>query len=312
MSKIKDILSVIVGYAKERRFHFFVLCGFCALFFVESIQFTMIKVNEFNTKVSEVTASERSDDVFAKLVMLNSSTENSIYKDTANRLDAIGAKLDIMDSTIEPDQKRRVLIKTVREAIASNSREANNIRTLNRIAIAIVDNSYKYNLSIASVLAQMKQESGFKVRAASHAGAKGLMQIIDPTADEIAHELGRSRYNIWHIETNVEFGCHYMAKMLNVFENDFIDALRGYNFGPHNVKKVKSGQVDYSRSIVSERAGVEIHVLIDKRGKILLDDNDNVIIVREEHMYPLETIGYIENIIKNRAIFSEYGLDKIE
>jgi len=257
------------------------------------------------------------------LTMISTSSFNDISSNLKSqeeearvKLNALNSKLDILDSAIKPDEKRRMLIKTVREAIQDNTDKNVDIRTLNRIAISIVDHSYIYNLSIAKVLAQMKQESNFNPRAESRAGAKGLMQIIDTTAEEIAQELGKKRYNIWDINTNIEFGCYYMAKMLDHYDHDYIYALRAYNFGPHNVDKVKVGEADYSIVIEVEDNGNTTQYLVDRKGRFLTNDNGEKITVEgevpEDYRYPLETQGYIKYIQANKVTFSEYGLDKVE
>lgn len=309
---IFNAYSATKTYANKHKFHFFTICLFGLLGFAFSGQLAYIKKLESDIRDLDKSKNEMISQLEKSLRVQDATIEETLTKSMDKRVTALNSRLDIMDSSIQPDEKRRMLIKTVRDAIKDNTSQSLSVRTLNRIAIAVVDNAYKYDLSIAAVLAQMKQESNFDVNAQSHAGARGLMQIIAPTADEIAHELNRTRYNIWNIETNIEFGCYYMSKMLHVFENNYQDALRAYNFGPHNVKKVKAGEADYSNSILIDKDGVELHVLIDKRGQPLLDDNNKLIIVEEEHKYPLETRDYVVYIKRNREIFSEYGLDKNE
>lgn len=250
-----------------------------------------------------------------EIVRLNNELSQQ-REDSNIRLASLGSKLDILDSTVKPDEKRRQLIKLVRDAITENSANPPDIRTLNRIAIAIVDNSYTYNLTIAQVLAQMKAESDFNVKAQSRAGAKGLMQIMDATAEMIAAELGRPRYNIWDINTNVEFGCYYMAKRLHEFDGDYVYALRAYNFGADNVKKVIAGEMDMSMVREVNEDNKVVRYLSDRRGNFLQNDSGQRIVVNntipEEYRYPLETQNYVKSILKNRIVFRGYGLDKVE
>ena len=310
MATIKVWFQSVKRYAVARKFHFFVLCCLGVLFFIETSQFAMLQTTHYKMEKDELQEYISSQSKI--MAEVDSETREMLTKKLETKFATISSRIDIVDSAIKPDEKRRMLIKTVRDAIKDNTDTPVSIRTLNRIAIAVVDNSFKYNLSIAGVLAQMKQESNFNAKAESHAGAKGLMQIIDPTAEEIASKLGRSRYNIWDIETNIEFGCFYMAEMLHVFENDFIYALRAYNFGPHNVKRVKFEGADYGRSVEREVNGVMKSVVADKRGEPELDDEGQMIVVTEDHRYPRETRGYVVNIVKNRGLFAEYGLDKVE
>jgi transglycosylase-like protein with SLT domain len=290
-----------VNYARSHTFHFAT-----ALLLVVSVVSQCVIVYGMNKTNTELKA---------KVSELNTELEIQ-ESDMSTRMASLNSKFDILDSTVKPDEKRRQHIKLVRDAITSSTNNPPDIRTLNRIAIAIVDHSYTYNLSIAKVLAQMKQESNFNPLAESRAGAKGLMQVIDDTAAEIADDLGRKRYNIWDISTNVEFGCYYMAKMLDHYKHDYVYSLRAYNFGPHNVDKVIAGEADYSiiREVIENDKTVQY--LVDRRGRFLQDDNQQRIIivgeVPEELRYPLETQRYIKHIVQFRRDFSEMGLDRIE
>lgn len=228
----------------------------------------------------------------------------------------LGARIDTLDSTIDPELKRRALVKSIRDAITENTDTRLSIQQLNRISNAVIDYSYEQHISIAMVLAQMKAESEFNVNAKSHAQAKGLMQILDhpqrSTADEIAGELGYRGYNIWDIRVNVRFGCYYIRKMLTAMNNNYEDALRAYNFGPHKVAALKAGELDYSLSKIVVEDGVETQYLVDKYGEFVVDDEGNRVVVQEEHKYPRETRIYVERVKKYRALFAKYGLDKVE
>ncbi len=89
------------------------------------------------------------------------------------------------------------------------------------------------DVSEALVYAVMRQESGFRARVKSPAGASGLMQIIDPTARRIAEELGRT-YDPAHLDVphhNIEYGSYYLGKLQSHFEHPALVAA-AYNAGP--------------------------------------------------------------------------------
>jgi soluble lytic murein transglycosylase len=90
------------------------------------------------------------------------------------------------------------------------------------------------------VLSLIRQESAFFDRAVSSSGALGLMQIIPPTADEIAGELGVKNLKLpeelFDPNRNIQFGVHYIGKMLKQFEQHVPLALAAYNAGPHRLK----------------------------------------------------------------------------
>jgi soluble lytic murein transglycosylase len=99
--------------------------------------------------------------------------------------------------------------------------------------------SEKYDIDPYLILAIIKNESKFDKNAKSTAGAKGLMQIVDSTADEVATELKLSEFESNHIfdpETNIEIGTKYFAKILSEFDNNNLLAVAAYNAGPSKVK----------------------------------------------------------------------------
>lgn len=77
----------------------------------------------------------------------------------------------------------------------------------------------------------MHQESSFKYRAVSPKGARGLMQLMPPTAMRFGVT------NIFEPKQNIEGGARYMAFLLNRFDNDVPLALAGYNAGEGAVEK---------------------------------------------------------------------------
>ena len=99
--------------------------------------------------------------------------------------------------------------------------------------------SEKYNLSELLLLSVIYQESHFGAQAASGAGARGIMQLMPATAEQIATETGfLSTFEASDLDVpyyNLELGSNYLARMLYVFEGDDYQALAAYNAGPGNV-----------------------------------------------------------------------------
>lgn len=81
-----------------------------------------------------------------------------------------------------------------------------------------------------------KQESGYNPRAVSTSNAMGLMQMIPPTAKEIADDLKLGKLNLpddmFEASRNIPMGTHYVAKMLGQFKGHVPLALAAYNAGP--------------------------------------------------------------------------------
>lgn len=85
-----------------------------------------------------------------------------------------------------------------------------------------------------------RQESQFATDAVSHAGARGLMQLMPGTAQEQAGKMYLS-YNrsslIEDPQYNMRLGAGYFARMMDVFGGSYPLAVAAYNAGPGNVGK---------------------------------------------------------------------------
>ncbi len=95
----------------------------------------------------------------------------------------------------------------------------------------IVNSSRRYNIDPLLIYAQMHQESSFKLKALSHKGASGLMQLMPATA----RRLGVT--NIYDPKQNIDGGVKYMRMLLDMFGQDVNLALAGYNAGEGAVMK---------------------------------------------------------------------------
>lgn len=85
-----------------------------------------------------------------------------------------------------------------------------------------------------------RQESQFDRQAISHAGARGMMQLMPGTAREVAGKLGMS-YDAGSLTAdtnyNLTLGSTYFQQMLSYFGGSFPLAVAAYNAGPGNVNK---------------------------------------------------------------------------
>jgi len=92
----------------------------------------------------------------------------------------------------------------------------------------------------ALALAVIRQESQFDPRAVSPAGARGLMQLMLPTAQDMANMLGvetsRSKL-LSDPEHNVSLGMAYLDHMLDTQDGSYVRAIASYNAGPGRVRQ---------------------------------------------------------------------------
>ncbi len=86
------------------------------------------------------------------------------------------------------------------------------------------------------IFAVIRQESFFDPNAVSHAGAKGLMQLMDLTAAEVAGKLNVSEYNLFSPEISIRFGSFYLSEMKRRLSGQSIQAVCAYNAGLSRVR----------------------------------------------------------------------------
>ncbi len=88
------------------------------------------------------------------------------------------------------------------------------------------------------VLAVIRQESNFDIRAESSAGAKGLMQLMPRTA-KLEAKMMRQPYSPNALtskpSTNVALGSHYLGRLLDRYDGHPALALAAYNAGESRV-----------------------------------------------------------------------------
>jgi len=90
------------------------------------------------------------------------------------------------------------------------------------------------------VHAIIRQESAFNLKAVSHAGARGLMQLMPATASRVAkkNRLRYVRQKLTEDEAyNLRIGQAYLADLLQKFNNSYILSLAAYNAGPARVQR---------------------------------------------------------------------------
>jgi soluble lytic murein transglycosylase len=133
----------------------------------------------------------------------------------------------------------------------------------------------------------MRQESSFDVAAVSSSGARGLMQLMPPTAAAVAKNLGES-VSIPSLTVdagaNMRLGTAYLEEVLTQFDGWLPLAAAAYNAGPHRVSQWLTDMGD-------PRAGP-------------IDMVDWI------ELIPLsETRNYVQRVIENTTVYRAHQRD---
>ena len=139
-------------------------------------------------------------------------------------LEEARAWLDAMSKKLE----RRVPDRTIRE----------------ELLVTVHYEAKRAALDPQLVLGLIQVESNFRKYAVSSAGARGYMQVMPFWVKQI----GRPEHNLFHLRTNLRYGCVILKHYLEIEKGDLFRALGRYNGS--------LGQADYPRMV--ERAWVTI------------------------------------------------------
>jgi soluble lytic murein transglycosylase len=104
----------------------------------------------------------------------------------------------------------------------------------------IQDSAASQQLDPALIFGLIRQESAFDEGADSPAGAKGLMQVMPKTGQQIAASLKDTwthEASLFNPNVNVKYGSFYYKKLLKQFGGHYLLATAAYNAGPNRVKR---------------------------------------------------------------------------
>ncbi len=118
------------------------------------------------------------------------------------------------------------------------------------------------------VMSLTRQESAFNPRAVSTSSAMGLMQLIPPTAREVAQKLGYKKIEIpedlFRPEVNIAMGTFYVADMLKTFKSTVPFALAAYNAGPTRMNIWIASRDDVQSQLTKASSSPEDEIWFDE------------------------------------------------
>lgn len=98
----------------------------------------------------------------------------------------------------------------------------------------------EFNVDPLLIFSIIKAESNFNEKAHSSSGAKGLMQLMEATALEIANKINEpliEQDSLLEPEKNIMIGTKYYAELLKSYDGNMLLALTAYNAGMGNVNE---------------------------------------------------------------------------
>jgi len=104
----------------------------------------------------------------------------------------------------------------------------------------VIRSAEKYQVDPFFVFSIIRQESIFDPQAFSPSEARGLMQITPKTANFLAEERGdqfSEPEKLFEVDLNIDYGVHYLSKLLLIFNGSLRLAAAGYNTDYLKVKE---------------------------------------------------------------------------
>lgn len=138
--------------------------------------------------------------------------------------------------------------------------------------------SEEQNIDPLLTFAIIKAESNFNPEVVSNSDAKGLMQLMESTASEIANKMNVEYIEndtIFDPEVNIMVGTKYFKELLDLYGGNQLLAMTAYNAGRGNVNRwIESG--------------------------VIKNDGSNI-----ENIPFKETNNYVRKIIRDYRIYQE-------
>ena len=120
--------------------------------------------------------------------------------------------------------------RTIPEATINNLGAIGNKKIESIIHPIILKAASRHQIDPALIKAIIMAESGYKIKAISKRGAKGLMQLMPETAEDLGVT------DIFNPKENISGGVRYFKQLVKQFDGDIKLALAAYNAGSGKVR----------------------------------------------------------------------------
>lgn len=198
---------------------------FCVAFLITTSIYASAAIEERNTNMmvlekaleldAQITTEHRNSRIMIEAAALDDIIDQGSY--------ITQAEIDQMKITELYIYQPQLVNKKLLAMKTRDRREA--------IKNAIIEIASENGVSPTLVLAIAKAESHFNPMAVSPVGAKGVMQLMDGTADD--HGVEDSHNTI----ENIKGGVIYLKKLLKRFDHNIVLAVAAYNAGPKHVER---------------------------------------------------------------------------
>ncbi|WP_330926202.1 transglycosylase SLT domain-containing protein [Candidatus Sororendozoicomonas aggregata] len=161
------------------------------------------------------------------------------------------ARLEInrLKPSLNPEQRRLIAYLAQRwdwhhQAIMTAAREALwddlELRFPSPLSDMFTQYARNHDIDPSWAMAIARQESAFNASAQSHAGAKGLMQLMPATAKQTARQ-NRIRYqresDLFKPGVNIALGTAHLSQLIDQFDGNKVFATAAYNAGASRVNR---------------------------------------------------------------------------
>jgi soluble lytic murein transglycosylase len=162
------------------------------------------------------------------------------WKDQSSFLRAIANSAETEKDFLNAMSLSKSLARPDLAVMAGRNARVEGVSTLIGYAFPIINVPIEQDDNWTMIHAISRQESQFDRAAVSHAGARGMMQLMPGTARETAGKISMS-YRPDALTTDITYNVHlgstYFKSMLRYFGGSYPLAVAAYNAGPGNVNK---------------------------------------------------------------------------